>query len=112
MIQRSLAQRLFSIEAIVGALIGALMPFLVALAIQVAPARVPLWLVALSIGFGILLTWVARAVWSTREKNRAIQERKDREQLALKTEVEELKEEVASISASRRSWLRRRNPWL
>jgi Na+/melibiose symporter-like transporter len=109
MSQRSLSQRLFSIEVIAGALAGAAVPYLVALVIEVAPARVPVWLVTLCVGAGTLLTWLARMVRNNREKLRATQEREDREHLEMKTELEELKEAVASISAPRRGWPRRRN---
>lgn len=109
MSQRPLFQRVFSIEVMAGALVGAAAPYLVALAIEVAPARVPIWLVFLSVGAGTLLTWLARMVSNDRTKLRAAQERKDREHLELKAELKEVKEAVASISPPRRGWPRRRN---
>lgn len=109
MSQRLVLERLFKIEVIAGALAGAAAPYLVALVIEVAPARVPIWLVALSIGAGTLLTWLARMVWNHRKKLRATRERKDREHLELKAELKAVKEAVANISPPRRGWPRRRN---
>jgi len=109
MSQRSLFHRLFSIEILAGALAGAGAPYLVALFIEVGPDQVPLWLVALGLGAGTLFTWLARVVRNNRERSRATRERKEREHLELKTELENLKEAVANISTSRRTWPRRRN---
>lgn len=80
MSQRSLFQRIFSVEVIVGALAGAGAPYGVGLAAKVALTRVPLWLVVLCVGGGALLGWLCvRAVQACRQKIREARDRKRRE---------------------------------
>jgi uncharacterized protein YlxW (UPF0749 family) len=106
MSQRSPFHRLFSLEVLAGALAGAAAPYLVALFIEVAPNQVPIWLVALCLAAGSVLTWLARVVRSNRKQSRATRER---EHLELKAQLENLNEAVANISTSRRTWPRRRS---
>jgi threonine/homoserine/homoserine lactone efflux protein len=102
---RSLLQRLFSIEVLAGALAGALLPYAVALAIKVAPTRVPLGVVVVSVGGGALLGWfLLRAVGARRQKHQAEQERKEREAQEVKDQLERIERAIVEIQPARRVW--------
>lgn len=101
----SLFRRLFSVEVLGGALAGAALPYGVALVIKVAPTRVPVGVVAISIGGGALLGWLlVRAVNARRRKLRAAQERKARQLQELQEQLARIEQNVARIRPARKGW--------
>jgi hypothetical protein len=54
---RPFFRRLVSTEVLAGAIAGAGLPYLIAWISEIAPTRVPLGLVALSVGGGAFLGW-------------------------------------------------------
>jgi hypothetical protein len=61
--KRSLFRRFFSVEVFGGAIVGVTLPYLVAFAVEAAPTRVPLGLVALSVvGCSSSASWGALRV--------------------------------------------------
>src|SRR5665213_781937 len=112
---RSPFRRLLSVEVLGGAVFGAALPYIVALAIRVAPTRVPLGLVALSVIGGGLLGWVLLRSMASHQRKvrdaRGLREREDRERREQVDRLERLERAVAEINPRRTIWpTRRRRP--
>lgn len=113
--KRSFLSRLFSLEVLGGALAGAGLPYLVAFVIQIAPTRVPLGLVVLSVGGGALLgSILLLAVNAHRRKMQAAEEQRDRERQEITAEItaelERLEQAIASAPPARKAWTKWRPP--
>ncbi len=103
--RRSVFERLCSIEVLAGALAGAILPYVVAVAIKVAPTRVPIGLVAVSVGGGALLGWASlSAARVRRRKRQAALEQKERESEELKAQLQRIELALKNIRVRRRAW--------
>jgi threonine/homoserine/homoserine lactone efflux protein len=106
--QRPFFRRLFSVEVLGAATVGALLPYMVALAIEVAPTRVPMWLVVLSVA-GCSLGWVlVQMASSRRQRVREELERRERERQELKAQLERIEQTMEVALLSRKFWPKRR----
>lgn len=103
--RRSVLERLCSIEVLAGALAGAILPYVVAVAIEIAPTRVPMGLVAVSVGGGTLLGWVfLHTARVRRRKHQAADQQKERESEELKAQLQRIEQALENIRARRRHW--------
>lgn len=84
---QNLFRRLCSVEVVGGAVLGAMAPYLVSLATQVAPLRVPIGLVAATMALGALLGWLVFAVKRRRQRRRVARERRERESQTLRAQL-------------------------
>jgi hypothetical protein len=108
--KRSLFGRLLSVEVVGGAVFGAALPYLIALAIKVAPTRVPLGLAALSVVGGAFVGWMLLRAVSRHQREaretREAQERQERERQEQAARLERLERAVAGITPRRKIWPR------
>ena len=105
--KRPFFRRLFGVEALGAAMVGAVLPYVVALAIEVAPTRVPMWLVVLSIA-GCSSGWgLVQLTLSRRQRTREEHERHERERRELRAQLERI-EQTMEVALSRRFWPKRR----
>lgn len=100
--RRTLIHRLFNPEVLGAAAAGAVAPYVIAYAIQIAPTRVPLWLVVLSVGGASSIAWLVRRVIVGRQDAREEKERRELERREYQTRLERLERTVAEIAPLRK----------
>jgi hypothetical protein len=109
---RPFFRRLVSIEVLAGAVVGAGLPYLIAWISEIAPTRVPLGLVALSVGGGALMGWtMLRVISGYQTKAREMREageRRDRERAEMRMRLEEIEHAVTAMAPTRSLWPKRR----
>lgn len=93
---RSLLHRLFSVEVIAGAFVGAAAPYTIALVVEVAPTRVPLGLVVISIGGGALLGWLLVTAMNGRKRRLRARARRDLERREMRARLRRIEQAIAS----------------
>jgi hypothetical protein len=108
--KRSLFRRLISVEVVGGAVFGAALPYLIALAIKVAPTRVPIGLAALSVIGGAFVGWILLRTLSRYQRKareaREAQECQERERQEQAARLERLERAIAEITPRRKIWPR------